>query len=198
MNNSIQVQTIPNELQMLEEPLCLLPGESRQEFDTIRQMIIEDVSPKTNLEWLWTLDLAELSWEVIRYRRLREKILQAYRAKAIASILQRLDGAGIPAQRQNMVQMFSERTAAEWCHDPGTASEVDARLLRSGIDLAAINAEVFIQARESFVWFDTMLHSAQCRRIVLLREIAVRRESVKRSGNNWRTTSDQKTGTRGG
>jgi len=61
-------------------------------------MIIEDVGPTTNLEWLWTLDLTELSWEILRYRRLRERVLQAYRARAIASLLQRLDGAGIPSQ----------------------------------------------------------------------------------------------------
>src|SRR5882757_7235740 len=97
MNSSIQLRAIPAELKMLEEPSCLLPGESRHEFKAIQRMIIEDVGPKTNMEWLWTLDLTELSWEILRYRRLRERILQAYRAKAIAAILQRLDGAGIPA-----------------------------------------------------------------------------------------------------
>ena len=84
MNKQIQVFSIPAELKSLEEPSCLLPGESRHEFEIIRQMIIEDVGPKTNLEWLWTMDLVELSWEILRYRRLRERILQAYRAKAIA------------------------------------------------------------------------------------------------------------------
>jgi hypothetical protein len=184
MNSSIQVRAIPAELKMLEEPSCLLPGESRHEFKAIQRMIIEDVGPKTNMEWLWTLDLTELSWEILRYRRLRERILQAYRAKAIAAILQRLDGAGIPAQTTNMVQTYSERAAAEWCNDPDAASEIDARLQRNGFDLTTINAEVFLQARESFAWFDAMMHSAQNRRIALLREIAVRRELVKRP---WKT-----------
>ena len=70
MNRQIQVFSIPAELKSLEEPSCLLPGESRREFEVIRQMIIEDVGPKTNLEWLWTMDLVELSWEILRYRRL--------------------------------------------------------------------------------------------------------------------------------
>ena len=100
MNRSMEVYSIPNELKSLEEPSCLLPGESRREFELIRQMIIEDVGPTTSLEWLWTLDLTELSWEILRYRRLREKILQAYRGRAIASILQRLDGAGLAPANQ--------------------------------------------------------------------------------------------------
>ena len=76
MTRKIKVLSIPAQLKSLEEPSCLLPGESRHEFEVIRQMIIEDVGPKTNLEWLWTIDLVELSWEILRYRRLREKVLQ--------------------------------------------------------------------------------------------------------------------------
>src|SRR6476660_7114522 len=158
-------------MKVARRTIVLLPGESRREFETIRQMIIEDVGPTTNLEWLWTLDLTELSWEILRYRRLREKILQAYRAKAIAAILQRLDGAGIPPQTKGMVQIYCEQAADDWCRDPDAASEIDARLQRSGFDLATINAEVFLQARESFGWFDAMMHAAQSRRIALIREI---------------------------
>ena len=166
MNREIQVFSIPAELKSLEEPSCLLPGESRHEFEVIRQMIIEDVGPKTNLEWLWTMDLTELSWEILRYRRLRESLAGACpRAKAVASILLRLDGAGIPMPAKSMVQAYSERSAVEWCHDPDAAFEIEARLERNGFDQATINAEVFLQARESFAWFDTMMSSAQSRRI---------------------------------
>ena len=49
-----------------------LGGKTRIRFEVIRQMIIEDVGPRTILEWLWTMDLVELSWEILRYRRLRE------------------------------------------------------------------------------------------------------------------------------
>jgi hypothetical protein len=42
----------------------LLPGESLHEFEAIRQMIVDDVQPETNIEWLWTPDLVELSWEI--------------------------------------------------------------------------------------------------------------------------------------
>ena len=73
------------------------------------KMIIEDVGPTTNLEWLWTLDLTELSCGMLRYRRLRERILQAYRAKAIASILQRLDGAGYRRQPKELSKPTANR-----------------------------------------------------------------------------------------
>jgi hypothetical protein len=31
-------------------------------------MIIDDIRPGTNIEWLWMLDLVDLSWEILRYR----------------------------------------------------------------------------------------------------------------------------------
>ena len=33
-------------------------------------MMIDDIQPRTTIEWLWTFDMIELSWEVLRYRRL--------------------------------------------------------------------------------------------------------------------------------
>jgi hypothetical protein len=75
-----------------------------------------------------------------------------------------------------IVQTRSERTAEEWRQDSDAASEMEVRLEGNGFDLSAINAEVFLQARESFGLFGELMKSAQHRRISLLREIAARRE----------------------
>jgi hypothetical protein len=72
--------SIPAELKSFAEDTCLLAGESRREFENIRCMIIDDVRPKTHIEWLWILDLAEMSWEILHYRCLKQKILESYRS----------------------------------------------------------------------------------------------------------------------
>jgi hypothetical protein len=89
--------TLPAQLMPFSEPSLLLPGENLRDFATIRQMMVDDIQPVTNIEWLWTLDLVELSWEILRYRNLKNTILDTHRAAAIAAILQRLDGEGMPA-----------------------------------------------------------------------------------------------------
>lgn len=175
MNAPVRGLSVPAELEMFEEPSCLLPGESRREFDMIRQMIIEDIGPRTNIEWLWTLDLVELSWEILRYRRLKVKTLQVHRGNAIASLLQRLDGAGMPLHMRSMVRSRCERAANEWSEDREIASEIEMRLERNGFDSLAINAEVFARAQLAFGLFDQLMQSAQHRRITLLREIVARR-----------------------
>ena len=149
-------------------------------------MMVDDIQPETNIEWLWTLDLVELSWEILRYRNLKNRILNNHRAAAIAAILQRLDGEGMPAELLPMVQLHAKRTAAEWREDPEAAIEIEGRLCRSGFDSIDINAEVFVQARELFEMFDQLIHFAQNRRIGLLREISIRREFARRARSAMR------------
>ena len=172
---------VPAELRVFSEPSCLLPGENRRDFEAIRQMMIDDVRPQTNIEWLWVLDLVELSWEILRYRCLKQRVIATYRETAIESILLRLDGAGIPTDASEIVRLRSKQNAAQWREDSYAAAEIEGRLEQHGFDATGINAEVFIQAREQFAMFDHLLHAAQHRRIVLLREISVRREFSKRA-----------------
>ena len=82
----------------------------------------------------------------------------------------------MPAEAMPLVRKQARRAATEWRDDSEAALEIEARLYRSGLDPIAINAEVFVRAREFFVMFDQLMHSAQSRRIGLLREISIRRE----------------------
>jgi hypothetical protein len=171
----------PAEFRSFAEPSFLLPGEDLRDYEVLRQMIVEDIQPQTNIEWLWTLDLVELSWEILRYRRLKKSILDVHRATAIEAILLRIDGEGMPAEVAPIVHLHAKRTAAEWRDDRDSAAETEARLRRSKFDNIDINAEVFVQARASFEMFDRLTQSAQNRRIGLLREISLRRELARRA-----------------
>jgi hypothetical protein len=185
--------TIPAELFVFSEPALLLPGESLHDYEAIRRMMVEDIRPETNIEWLWTLDLVELSWEILRYQRLKKRILDAHRVAAIEAILQRLDGEGLPAEAMPMVRARARLTAAEWRNDQDAANEIEARLDRSGFDAIDINAEVFVQARELFDMFDQLLHLAQNRRMGLLREISIRREFARRVRRLLRISEGRRT-----
>ena len=172
---------VPAELVQFTQQPCLLPGESRQDFEAIRQMIIDDVRPETNIEWLWTLDLVELSWEILRYRCLKHKTLEQFRIMAIESLLRRMDGSGIAHDASRAVEIHARRSALEWREDPDAAIEIEARLEKFGFDAPAVNAEVYIQARDQLELFDQLMQSAQQRRMVLLREISIRREFALRA-----------------
>ena len=122
-----------------------------------------------------------VSWEILRYRRLKKRVLDTHRAAAIEAILRRLDGEGMPADAMSIVQIKAKRAAAEWRDDREAAVDIEARLRRGGVDNIDINAEVFVQAAEPFKMFDQLITLAQNRRIGLLREISIRREFARRA-----------------
>jgi hypothetical protein len=171
---------IPAQLEAFSEVSCLLPGERHTDFENIRQIMIDDIQPENNLEWLWLLDLAELSWEILRYRQLKQRIIEAYRERAIEAILMRLDGPGLSTEGSRELQSHIKRNAADWRDDPAAAAEIEARLLQHNFDDEAISAEAYCQAQEAFVLFNDLMRSAQNRRLALLREINYRREFEKR------------------
>jgi hypothetical protein len=108
---SARYYPIPAQFRSLLKSPRLLPGESRADYVRIRRMMIDEVSPQSGIEWLWTIDLIELSWDVVRYRSLREKTLEAYREAAVYSLLQRVDSWGMPAADREMVQLHTRRNA---------------------------------------------------------------------------------------
>jgi hypothetical protein len=171
---------MPDELMPFSESSFLLPGENLRDFEVVRQMMVDDIQPKTHVEWLWTLDLVDLSWEILRYRQLKKRILDAHRVVAVEAVLQRLNGEGMPPEAMPIVKLQARRAAAEWRDDPKVVRDIETRLLRSAYDDIAINAEVFVQAKESFDMFDQLIQRAQSRRIALLREISIRRKFAGR------------------
>ena len=159
----------------ISRPAQLLPGEDLRDYEAMRDMLISEITPRSGIEWLWTMDLVELSWDILRYRQLRQKVLEQYRQQAIASALRGLDGSGIAAELHQLIEHHTKRNAAEWRQNPQAAVEIENRLKLVGIDDAAINMEVFVQAQNVFMMFDALMQSAQSRRVMLLREINCRR-----------------------
>jgi hypothetical protein len=173
--------TVPAIFQAIVRPAPLLPGENLHDFESIRAIIIDDVKPQSGLEWLWTIDLIDISWDIVRYRSLRQKVLQTYREAAIESVLQRLDLANISNDFLQPARKYTKQNAAQWRADPQAAAEIERRLASNGIDTETINLEVLVQSRELFLMFEALIQSAQNRRAMLLREINNRRSSVRKS-----------------
>src|SRR5262249_5010469 len=120
--------------------------------------------------WLLAIDVAELSWEIQRYRVLRHKALEIYRQKAIEAALRSIDMIGIAPEFEDEAEPYTLQNALSWRRDAVAATEIDTRLARYGFDQQAINTEVYVQAREIFVLFEGLLNAAQTKRTLLLRE----------------------------
>ena len=65
----------------------MLPGETEDEFLEMMSMMVLDIDPQTNIEWLCVIDLASLWWEIQRYRNWKIAIIKANRAAAVVDAL---------------------------------------------------------------------------------------------------------------
>jgi hypothetical protein len=178
-------RTVPAVFHRIVQPTHLMPGENLSEYEAIRDMIIQEIVPQSGIEWLWAADLVELSWDIIRYRSLRQKMLEVRRQDAIEAMLQRIDLPGIPYAFRQFAQEQTRLNAEQWRIDPSAAAEIEDRLIMRGIDNGSVNAETLIQSRELFVLFDSLMQSAQTRRILLLREINRRRLTLAIERHNF-------------
>ena len=165
---------MPVELEVLTPPL-LLPGESLQHYQGLRQAIFADIAPRSTIEWLLAIDVAELSWEIQRYRLLRHKLLQMYRQNAVEAALRSIDMIGIAPEFEGLAEQYTAQNALSWRLDPVAATEIEMRLASYGLDQHSINAEAYVQASEALTLFEDLLRAAQLRRLVLLKEIGNQR-----------------------
>ncbi|WP_439374568.1 hypothetical protein [Bradyrhizobium sp. DASA03120] len=169
--HQLTATALPVEFEALVPPPLLLPGESLEHYQALRQAIFADLAPRSAIEWLLAIDIAELSWEIQRYRLLRHKLLETHRQKAIEAALRHIDMIGIVPQFEAEAEYYTLQNALSWRTDPIAATEIDTRLARYGFDQEAINAEVYVETREIFVLFEGLLNAAQTKRLLLMREI---------------------------
>ncbi|WP_247367163.1 hypothetical protein [Bradyrhizobium sp. 18] len=168
---------LPSEFEALCPPPQLLPGENIDHYHAVQAAIFRDIDPQSAIEWLLAIDIADLSWEMQRYRVLRHRLLSTYRQKAIEMTLRRIDMAGIAPDFQDVAEIYTIHNALDWQLDASAASDIEARLRSYGFDQHSISMEVYVQARDVLSLFESLLNGAQLRRLMLLREINNNRRS---------------------
>jgi hypothetical protein len=175
----LPTSTSPDALEALAPPPLLLPGESLENYHILRQAIFAEMAPKSAVEWLLTIDVVELSWEIQRYRQLRHKLLETSRQRAIACALSRIDLIGISTDCQEDARRQTELNAFAWRSDAKAAVEIEHRLDSYGLDALALNSEVHIQVRDLYLMFEGMIVSAQHRRTMLIREFNNQHDPIR-------------------
>ncbi|WP_375159488.1 hypothetical protein [Bradyrhizobium sp. RDT46] len=162
---------LPPQYEALCPPPQLLPGENIDHYQALQAAIFRDLDPQSAIEWLLAIDIAELSWEMQRYRLLRHRLLGAFRQKAIEMILRRVDLAGIAPDFQDVAEIYTIGNALDWQLDASAAVDIETRLGSHGFDQHAISMEVYVQARELFSMFEALLNGVQLRRLMLVKEM---------------------------
>ncbi|WP_407118331.1 hypothetical protein [Bradyrhizobium sp. LMG 9283] len=182
---------LPPQFEALCPPPQLLPGENIDHYHALQAAIFRDINPQSAIECLLVVDIAELTWEIQRYRVLRHRLLTTYRQKAIEITLRRVDVAGNSPEARKVAEFYTVQNALDWQLDSKAAAEIEARLHAYGFDQHAVNMEAHVQAREVLSLFEALLTGAQLRRLSLLKELNAFRASAGASfGSRLRTLNN--------
>jgi hypothetical protein len=71
-------------------PAPLLPGEQEADYAKFALAIVKDARPRDAIEDLLTRDVIDLSWEVLRLRRLKAGLLRGAIGSGISAVMYRL------------------------------------------------------------------------------------------------------------
>jgi hypothetical protein len=149
-------------------PAPLLMGEGEADYAEIAGRIVGATRPGDALEELLLRDVIDLTWEILRLRRVKIGMLRASM------------GAGVGAVLGAISYPYPQReTLEDWeAGDAGARKKVDAILGKAGLTIGEATAKTLEIKIDVFERIDRMLASAEARRNNALREIDRHRQTT--------------------
>ena len=187
-NDSYTAENMKDDFEIPDEvlPLVLahprlLPGETRDEFYLMLELMFSTILPDTELEWLTTIDLAWLQWEIQQYRRWKNAIIMSNRTAAVETALRKTHKGAAMSGAMTMIRAESKMHAQEMSINPNAHPDVRAKLESHGYDTDAINAAAFVHSIVPLTTIEKFLSSARHQVMMTLREVGLRREFERRA-----------------
>jgi hypothetical protein len=158
-------------------PPPLIEGEDPAAYDDLLTRISGALKPADILEDIWVRDVVDLTWEVLRLRRLKANLMAATAYQGLRTILEPLiqEGAGYLPE--------------EWAlRIPSAVKQVERILKSAGLTADAIMAHTLTENLDQFERIERMIAMAEARRNAALRELERHRATL---ANTLRPTVEQ-------
>jgi hypothetical protein len=150
-------------------PRQLLPGEKETDYAEVALRIVRAAKPRDAIEEFLVRDVVDLTWEILRLRRVEAGTLRASMGVGVRLVLDGLDGD------------YSEagKLGNSWAAGNDSArNKVDVILNKAGLTIDEVTARTRENKLASFERLDRLLASAEARRNNALREIDRHRDAL--------------------
>ena len=145
----------------------------RKEYEHLFSAIVDAADPTDAIEWLFTRDIADLTWEIRRERAVKAQVIKSARNTVVeeSADASRYEYSGPMRHREQTLR--GDRTDLEkWQSDPKSRPAIEKKLADGGHDGPSILAGAYIQAAASIDAIDRRIASYELRRMATLREAA--------------------------
>ena len=147
---------------------ALIEGEDPSAFDDFLAAIRAAVRPHDILEEMLVRDIADIDWEIRRYRRLKANIMDVMKADALSSM---------DDLRKEVRSYFSElgdeefeKLLDDWVHHD-TSKKVNATFASAGLTMDAVMAVTLLENLDAIARINQMIALAEARRNGTTREL---------------------------
>ena len=151
-------------------PAPLLEGEDKAEYTGLLSEVQRQVMPEDAIEQIYVRDIVDLTWELMRSRRIKVALLHKGQIRAVQQLLSSENWPGLHSDAKSSV-----RTAIKTSFADGV--KVFARY---GVTLQDINGHAFAAERDTLLLLDQSMLKIEARRNFALREIERRRVTLGR------------------
>ena len=159
------------ELRQILGPPPLYEGESEENYNQLYDRVRRTVLPEDTIEEIWVRDVVDLTWEILRLRRLKAKLMDAAASQGLENILDTLGTNFIT--RGKLIESWASG-------DTDAKKDVDHLLKKAGFDKATIEAQTLSARLDDFDRIDRLIMQSEGRRNAVLREIDRHRDTVAR------------------
>ena len=151
-------------------PPPLLEGEDEAAYAGLLERVEEAVKPRDVLEQIATRDFVDITWEILRLRRLREPVIIAGHADVIERMLGPIHG-----------YTTAGRMREAWLRGDGEAiDKVAAMLEQCSYTLDDVHARALAARIDVIERLDRMVAQAEHRRRLVIGELDRRRDALAR------------------
>jgi hypothetical protein len=167
----------PKELARFFADPPLIGQEKREDYDLCSSAIIAATNPSDGIAWLYTLDLINLTWEIMRERKIKADIVKSSETDVVALALKAINAKH--SFRLNADIENSDK-ARRWATDATSRQRYDKELADGGFTDSEIIAQAYIRGAGNIDAIDRRIASYELRRMATLRALELHNENLVR------------------
>jgi hypothetical protein len=158
----------------------LVGDETRESYNKFFAAIVAGVKPADPIDWLYTKDVVDLSWQIRRERAILAGVVELSQTEVVRDLLKATADSSKPLDAAVYRIFHVSHDAQAWASDPAARKEIDARLTARGHPPSAVLAEAYKRGASHIDAIDKRIASYEARRIGIVREIERRNERFAR------------------
>jgi hypothetical protein len=166
-----QADPLDPELLEILGPPPILKDENVDAYNALHDRFRSSVVPEEVMEEIWVRDVVDLTWEILRVRRLKAKFIDGRASKGIEHLL--MDLVDDYQERKRLLRGSIDRKVS-------VTRRVDKLLAGAGHDRETVTAETLAVNLDEIERLDRMVMQAEARRNVVIREMDRHRDVVAR------------------